>query len=125
LPQARRARGIRAIAAARKALAAQAAAGKDPRATSHAGRKRGEANAEQHRRNREWQREQGPGAKRDRAWFLREIVPKLEAFSLAEIARSTGLSLAACSRFRAGSRVPHPRHWEKLVAVIAKTSRKL
>lgn len=55
------------------------------------------------------------GEKRDRAWFLREIMPKLDAFSLAEIAEATGLSLAACSRFRAGTRIPHPRHWEALV----------
>jgi CRISPR-associated endonuclease Cas1 len=115
LPQARRARGLRAIAIARKALAAQAAAGQDPRATSHAGRKRGEANAEHHRRNREWAREYGQTSKRDRAWFLREVTPKLDAFSLAEISAATGLSLAACSRFRAGARVPHPRHWQAFV----------
>ena len=34
------------------------------------------------------------------------------AFSLNEIAAATGLSLAACSRIRAGTREPHPRHWE-------------
>ena len=39
---------------------------------------------------------------------------KLDAFSLAEIAAATGLSLAACLRVRAGARVPHPRHWEAL-----------
>ncbi len=118
LPQARKERGLRAIQAARKVLAVQAAAGEDPRATSHAGRKRGEANAEQHRRNREWRRAHGQDAKRDRAWFLREIAPKLDAFSLSEIAEATGLSLAACSRFRAGTRVPHARHWEALIALI-------
>jgi CRISPR-associated endonuclease Cas1 len=117
LPQARRARGLRAIAAARKALATETAAGKDPRASDEAGRKRGEANAEHHRRNREWKREHGKGAKCGRAWFLREITPKLDAFSLAEIAEATGLSLAACSRFRAGTRVPHPRHWEAFISL--------
>jgi CRISPR-associated endonuclease Cas1 len=122
LPQARKERGFSAIAIARKALAAQAAAGQDPRATSHAGRKRGEANAERHRQNRQWQREHGQSAERDRAWFLREIAPRLEAFSLAEIARATGLSLAACSRFRAGARVPHLRHWGTL-AVLTGTTR--
>ncbi len=40
------------------------------------------------------------------------------AFSLSEIAEATGLSLAACSRFRAGVRVPHPRHWEALSALV-------
>jgi hypothetical protein len=52
--------------------------------------------------------------KRDEAWFRREVVPKLDAFSLKEIGKATGLSLAACSRIRAGVKVPHPRHWETL-----------
>jgi len=45
---------------------------------------------------------------------LSEIAPKLDVFTLAEIASATGLSLAACSRIRAGAKVPHPRHWEAL-----------
>jgi len=118
LPQARRERGLRAIAVARKALAAQTATGTDPRGSVEAGHKRGEANAEQHRRNREWQHEHGQSAERDRAWFLREITPKLDGFSLTEISRATGLSLAACSRFRTGARVPHPRHWDAFVELV-------
>ncbi len=102
---------------ARRALTAQAAAGNDPRATSHTRRKRGEANAERHRQNREWRRERGYGAEHDRVWFLREAAPELDAFSLSEIA-AAGLSLAACSRFRAGARVPHPRHWGALRALV-------
>jgi hypothetical protein len=109
IPQVRRAHGLRVIGVARKALAAQAASGKDPRASVQAGRERSEANAEQHRRNREWARG-GTPADCDAAWFLREVVPKLDGYSLSEIAKATGLSLAACSRFRAGTRVPHPRH---------------
>lgn len=102
--------------AARKALAAQAAAGNDPRASTNAGRKRGEAISEQHRQNRAWAL--GASADRDAAWFLREIMPKLDAFSLSQIAKATGLSLAACSRIRAGRRVPHPRHWETLSSLV-------
>jgi hypothetical protein len=68
--------------------------------------------ADGHRCNRSWAREH-PG-QRDEAWFKREIVPRLDAFSLKEIGEATGLSLAACSRVRAGSKVPHPRHWEAL-----------
>jgi CRISPR-associated endonuclease Cas1 len=117
LPKARRERGLRAIAIARKALAAQASSGKDPRASVKAGRKRGEANVEQHRRNREWARG-AESAERDRAWFLRKIVPMLNALTLAEIAEATGLSLAACSRVRSGARVPHPRHWEAFCALV-------
>lgn len=71
--------------------------------------------SEGHRRNRSWARED-PG-RRDEAWFKREIAPKLDAFSLKEIAEATGLSLAACSRIRTGARVPHPRHWDGLVAL--------
>jgi hypothetical protein len=47
-----------------------------------------------------------------------DVTPKLDAFSLAEIARATGLSLAACSRVRAGTRVPHPRHRPAFVALV-------
>jgi hypothetical protein len=43
-----------------------------------------------------------------------ETFRKLDAFSLKEIAGATGLSLAACSRIRAGAKVPHPRHWQAL-----------
>ena len=73
---------------------------------------RGKAISEVHRRNRSWAREH-PG-QRDEAWFRREIAPKLDEFTLSEIAAATGLSLAACSRIRAGARVPHPRHWDAL-----------
>ena len=51
------------------------------------------------------------------SWFLREVVPKLSAYSLSAIAAATGLSLAACSRVTAGATVPHPRHWEVLIAL--------
>jgi hypothetical protein len=62
-------------------------------------------------------RDRGAG-QRDEAWFKREIAPKLDAFTLAQIAAATGFSLAACSRIRAGARVPHPRHWEALRKLI-------
>ena len=49
----------------------------------------------------------------------REVVPKLDRYPLSTIANATGLSLAACSRSRAGARVPHPRHWEALQKLAA------
>lgn len=112
MPKARRDHGLRAMAAARKALAAQAAAGNDPRRSAAVNRKRSEAVSEGHRRNRGWAREHLE--QRDEAWFKHEIAPKLDAFTLAEIAAATGLSLAACSRIRAGAKVPHARHWAAL-----------
>jgi CRISP-associated protein Cas1 len=116
MPKARREHGLRAIAAARKALADQAAAGNDPRSSAAVNRARGEAISEGHRRNRSWARE-NPG-QRNEAWFKREVAPKLDAFTLAEIAAATGLSLAACSRVRARARVPHPSHWDALIALV-------
>jgi hypothetical protein len=75
--------GLRAIAAARKVLAEQTAAGNDPRRSTAVNRARGEAISAGHRRNRSWAR------------FKREITPRIDAFSLKEIAEATGLSLAA------------------------------
>ncbi|HLY02995.1 MAG TPA: CRISPR-associated endonuclease Cas1 [Candidatus Cybelea sp.] len=120
MPKARREHGLRAIEAARKALAAQTAAGKDPRRGAAVNRARAEAISDGHRRNRSWAREH-PG-QRDEAWFKREIAPRLDAFTLAEIAAAAGLSLAACSRIRAGARVPHPRHWKALGKLVRSLS---
>jgi hypothetical protein len=117
MPKARREHGLRAIAAARKALAAQTAAGHDPRRGADVNQVRAEAISEGHRRNRSWAREH-PG-QRDEAWFKREIAPKLDAFSLKEMRKATRLSLAACSRIRAGARIPHPRHWDALCTLVA------
>jgi hypothetical protein len=116
MPKARREYGLRAIAAARKALAAQTAAGNDPRRDAVVNQVRGEAISEGHRRNRSWAREHPE--QRDEAWFKREIETKLDAFTLAEIAAATGLSLAACSRIRAGVKIPHPRHWDTLASLV-------
>jgi hypothetical protein len=116
MPKARREHGLRAIEAARKVLAAQAAAGHDPRRSAAVNETRGEAISDGHRRNRRWAREH-PG-QRDEAWFKREIAPKLDALTLKEIAKATGLSLAACSRARAGAKAPHPRHWDALLALV-------
>ena len=108
MPKARREHGLRAIEAARTALATQqTAAGNDPRGGATVNRARGEAISEGHRRNRTWAREHP--AHRDEAWFKREIAPNLDAFSLKEIGKATGLSLAACLRIRAGAKVPHPK----------------
>jgi CRISPR-associated protein Cas1 len=116
MPKARREHGLRAIESARKVLAAQTAAGHDPRRNADVNLARGEAISDGHRRNRSWAREHL--GQRDEAWFKREIGPKLDAFSLKEIAAATGLSLAACSRIRSGVKVPHPRHWVALRKVV-------
>jgi CRISP-associated protein Cas1 len=116
MPKARREHGLRAMEVARKVLAAQTAAGNDPPRSADVNRARGEAISDGHRRNRGWAREH-PG-QRDEAWFTREIAPRLDTFSLKEIGKATGLSLAACSRIRAGAKIPHPRHWDRLLALV-------
>jgi len=120
VPKARREHGLRAIEAARKALAAQTVAGNDPRRSAIVNRVHREAIAEAHCRNRRWAREH-PG-QRDESWFRREVAPKLDAFTLKEISKATGLSLAACSRIRAGAKVPHPRHWDSLLDLTCRES---
>jgi hypothetical protein len=92
-------------------------AGTDPRRDPEVNRKRAAAVSEAHRRNREWKREHG-SQPRDASWFRREVLPKLDALSLKELAVATGLSLVACSRIRSGTRTPHRRHWDALTDLI-------
>ena len=117
IPGIKVAQASKAVAAARKALALQVAGGRDPRKDPEMNRKRAVAISEAHRRNREWARERG-ARPRDEAWFKREVLPKLDSFSLKEMAVATGLSLVACSRIRSGVRVPHPRHWDSLSRLV-------
>ncbi len=117
IPGMKVAQASKAVVAARTALALQAAAGTDPRRDPGVNRKRATAISEAHRRNREWKRKHGARA-RDEAWFRREVLPKLDGFSLKELAAATGLSLVACSRIRSRARLPHPRHWGGLVALV-------
>jgi CRISPR-associated endonuclease Cas1 len=117
IPGMKVAQASKAVLAAREALAAQAAAGTDPRKDPEVNRKRAIAISEGHRRNREWKREGGVD-RRDDTWFRREVMPELDNFSLNEIASATGLSLAACSRIRSGSRLPNRRHWRALEALV-------
>lgn len=105
------------VVAARKALAIQAAAGNDPRRDPEVNRRRAVAISEGHRRNREWARENA-AQPRDEAWFRREVLSGLDAYSLNAIAEVTGLSLTACSRIRSGLRTPHARHWDALLALV-------
>ena len=122
IPGMKVAQASKAVAVARKALALQAAAGNDPRRDPKVNRRRAVAISEAHRRNREWKREQG-AQPRDEAWFRREILPKLDGFSLSEIAAATGLSSTASSRIRAGLRLPHARHWDAIIALAEERQR--
>lgn len=49
-----------------------------------------------------------------------DIMPKLAHVSLLDIERSTGLSNASCSRVRAGTQIPNPKHWSSLSALTGR-----
>ncbi len=55
----------------------------------------------------------------DPAIFEKEIVPKLNAVSLLETMRATGLSRTYCGMIRRGVRIPHRRHWEALRELVS------
>jgi hypothetical protein len=54
----------------------------------------------------------------DRAWFAESVGPALVGFTLPVIAKATGVSTSAAAKWRAGRRVPHPRHWAALAALV-------
>jgi CRISPR-associated endonuclease Cas1 len=49
--------------------------------------------------------------------FHNEIWPSLKGMSLSRLVAASGLSRSACQKIRAGTLVPHPRHWERLKAI--------
>ena len=54
----------------------------------------------------------------DAAWFRSTIQPRLGALTLPAIARGTGASTSAASKWRAGRTLPHPRHWLLLAELV-------
>jgi len=66
----------------------------------------------------EWETEHA-GEAHDPEWYLANVLPGLAGVSLTSIAKATGMSTSAASKVRAGSRVPHPRHWGPLKVLAA------
>jgi uncharacterized Zn finger protein (UPF0148 family) len=66
-----------------------------------------------------WRKAHPDGA--DRAAYRREILPHLRELSVAAMHRSLGIARPHCAEIRAGRRIPHPRHWEKLRGLIQGT----
>jgi hypothetical protein len=97
-------------------LAKRRAGGNDPAHTIEARRKQGLRAAENVRANAEWERKnEGLDLDLD---FGRDVPPNLRELSLSTIMGATGLSLRYCSLIRRGLKVPHQRHWERLVEFI-------
>jgi hypothetical protein len=55
----------------------------------------------------------------DARFYLREIVPKLEALAPAAIAKATGLSIPYCKRLRRGQQLPRRHHWPALFKAVS------
>lgn len=100
------------------ALATLRRGGRDPAHGADAARKRGATAAAHLRENAAW--DTGHDTEVDESEFRREIQPLIQRLSINAIARATGLSLRYCSLVRAGERVPHPRHWEKLCRIVVR-----
>ncbi len=91
--------------------------GRQRTAADHASataRKRAQRAAEHHTAIREWSWRHHGTAPPDPQVFQRELLPGLQRFTLAALAKATGLSRGYCARIRKGEVVPHPRHWEGL-----------
>ena len=78
--------------------------------------KRSRRVTEQHDAIRDWECYHR-GMDQDPAVFPDQILPGLQRFTLAELARATGLSRAYCGRIRSGDVVPHARHWGSLMSL--------
>jgi CRISPR-associated protein Cas1 len=52
------------------------------------------------------------------AWWREQVLPKLATVTLPAMARATGASTSAASKWRAGRSVPHRRHWPALAELV-------
>ena len=96
-----------------KARAALASTQLDPRFTPSAQRQRAAAISAAHCTNRQW-------AKAPVDWnrFHTKVLPALQEVTLQTIADALGISQAWASRIRSGAKLPHPRHFATLEALV-------
>jgi CRISPR-associated endonuclease Cas1 len=97
-----------AIALATKQI--MAAEGKDPAHGGEAAKKRGGANREHLRLNKEWETLNERLLITEEE-FLAQISPQLTILTTKQICELMGVSRAYATKVRSGERVPHPRHW--------------
>jgi CRISPR-associated endonuclease Cas1 len=101
------------------ALAQRRRAGADPAHGGEVARIRGDKWRERMKVEAEWERKHG---KADPAIFQLEILPAIQAIPTRTLVEATGLTRAYCARVLKGERVPHPRHWDALAVLAAKTA---
>jgi CRISPR-associated endonuclease Cas1 len=104
---------------ARVKLAKTRSLGQDPTTTTEAQRKRRISLAAHHVTMAAWQ-EAHPDQTGDPQVYWTQIQPSLKGVSLPQISRQLGVSVASASKMRAGSLLPHVRHWDALRALPTK-----
>ena len=92
------------------------ATGTRPSHTREATEARRARNRAQALAQRAWDRESAGDL--DEGWYHEHIAPRLATLTLPAIAKATGVSTSAASKWRAGRSVPHPRHWKELAVLI-------
>ena len=100
------------VNAARDVLAEMRASDADPARSSEARVKRVETNAERRRAALAW--EQGNPGPYDYGAFETQTLRRLQAVTLPQMMKATGLTSGYCWRIRRGDRTPHPMYWEAL-----------
>ncbi len=101
---------------ARDSLTKTRTSGQDPTTTAEALRKPAASVAANHAAMAAWQATH-PDQTGDPDVYWTQIQPFLDAVSVSQISRELGVSLASASRMRAGSLLPHVRHWDALRAL--------
>ncbi len=119
LPERREEAVARFASAGPAELARRRAEGYDLAHGGEAGRAKGQRNAEHAAANATWEAEHGSGW--DPEEFRREVLPRLQGVPLRAMIATTGLSLRYCSLVRRGDQVPHPRHWDVLGELCARS----
>jgi hypothetical protein len=94
------------------AVAFARAAGALPTHTSEAQAARAQANARQRRQQTAYEANREAAA--DVEWYRTAVQPRLAEISLTRIAKATGVSTSAASKWRSGRTIPHARHWRRL-----------
>jgi CRISPR-associated endonuclease Cas1 len=93
-----------------------------PTHTAAAQAARSDANVRQRAEQQKWDmiaEKCAYDAELDAAYFEDEIRPKLATMTLPVIAKATGISTSAASKWRSGRTVPHRRHWAALARLVS------
>ncbi len=118
LPEKKRECQLKFTAAGQEALTKLRAAGRDPMRSIEVQCKLRTAHLRRLEEERRWD---ATHARPDEREFLEGILPALQAVTLTEMKKSSGLSITYCATIKHGA-VPHPRHWGTLRRLVESTA---